>query len=235
MELAKTAHKSFTYLPSDGGMRMFWKMSIDLRRPLISAMGQHDPLDGFITYNAVEKTVGMDFNAVFPLDLRDEISDMVKICRGLSWVTEDPLGMGGLLFDAFRIAQLMEKGCSDFTAVLESVVDSVLIGMEHYTKDNPLDFSAEYRLAFRELGLSIGLRGVEKLLRLIKRSPNVIDPDNSLQPKVEALMDYVPLGKRIEMFWIDDKHRQSPSWDEHREINMVMLATSLAPDGFLMI
>jgi len=235
MELAKTAHKSFTYLPSDGHTRMFWKMSIDLRRPLISAMGQHDPLDGFITYNEVEKTAIADFNAVIPLDLRDEISDMAKICEGLNWVTADPLGIGGLLFDAFRIAQLMDKGCSDFTAVLESLVDSVLIGMEYYSKENPLDFPAEYRLAFRELGLSIGLRGVEKLLRLIKRSPNILDPENSLQPKVEVLMDYVPLGKRIEMFWTDGKHRQSTSWNEHREINMVMLATSLAPDGFFMI
>ena len=28
---------------------MYWKMSIDLTRPQVSSMGQHDPLDGYIT------------------------------------------------------------------------------------------------------------------------------------------------------------------------------------------
>jgi hypothetical protein len=34
---------------------------------------------------------------------------------------------------------------------------------------------------------------------------------------------------------MDDRNRQASTWIEHREINMVMLATSLAPDEFLMI
>ncbi len=33
---------------------MYWKMSIDLKRPLIPSMGQHDPLDGYITYNEIQ-------------------------------------------------------------------------------------------------------------------------------------------------------------------------------------
>jgi hypothetical protein len=48
-------------------------------------------------------------------------------------------------------------------------------------------------------------------------------------------MEYVPLKERIEQFWIDNKNRQASTWIEHREINMVMLATSLAPSRFLMI
>ena len=51
IELAKTAHARFTYPPSSGGRkRMYWKMSIDLTYPLVPSMGQHDPLDGFVTY-----------------------------------------------------------------------------------------------------------------------------------------------------------------------------------------
>ena len=42
MELAKTAHARFTYLPSSGGQkRMYWKMSIDLSYPLVTSMGHH--------------------------------------------------------------------------------------------------------------------------------------------------------------------------------------------------
>ena len=45
----------------------------------------------------------------------------------------------------------------------------------------------------------------------------------------------MPLGEIIEQFWMDNKNRQAKTWIEHREINMVMLATSLAPDRFLTI
>ena len=54
-ELAKTAHARFTYVPFFGGRkRLYWKMSIDLSRPLVPSMGQHDPLDGYITYSQLQ-------------------------------------------------------------------------------------------------------------------------------------------------------------------------------------
>jgi hypothetical protein len=31
---------------------------------------------------------------------------------------------------------------------------------------------------------------------------------------------------------MDGKNREASTWIEHREINMVMFATSLAPNGF---
>ena len=52
IELSQAAHESFVYSPSfDGCKRMYWKMSIDLSSPFVPSMGQHDPLDGSITYN----------------------------------------------------------------------------------------------------------------------------------------------------------------------------------------
>jgi hypothetical protein len=52
IELAKTAHAKFVYTSSPGRpKRMYWKMSIDLSRPLVPSMGHHDPLDGFVTYS----------------------------------------------------------------------------------------------------------------------------------------------------------------------------------------
>jgi hypothetical protein len=39
----------------------------------------------------------------------------------------------------------------------------------------------------------------------------------------------------IKEFWLDDTHRRPDTWKEHRDINMVMLATSLAPDTYLII
>jgi hypothetical protein len=48
-------------------------------------------------------------------------------------------------------------------------------------------------------------------------------------------MRFVPLGETIERFWMDEKNTATDSWTGHREINMVMLATSLAPEEFLSI
>ena len=54
-----------------------------------------------------------------------------------------------------------------------------------------------------------------------------------LQQKVDTLLEYAPLREKIQQFWLDENNRKTTSWTEHREINTVMLATSLAPEGFL--
>lgn len=46
---------------------------------------------------------------------------------------------------------------------------------------------------------------------------------------------YLSLAERIDNFWMDDRNRSVTGWNEHREINMVMLATSLAPNEFLTV
>jgi hypothetical protein len=235
IELAKTAHAAFTYLPSSGGQkRMYWKMNIDLSRPLVPSMGQHDPLEGFITYNELQITEGELYGSSSP-DLNAEIGDMIRICRGMSWLTNDPLGIGGLLSDALIMAQVMIMGGLDYSVLLESVLNSALLGLESFTGNDPLKFPAEYRLAFRELGLSIGLKGIKKLLSIIVNNPDLFGLGSSLQATIDALIDYVPISEKIEHFWLNSKNRHLSNWIEHREINMVMLATSLVPEGFLMI
>jgi hypothetical protein len=232
VELAQTAHDKFTYSTS-GGKRMYWKMSIDLTYPLVPSMGQHDPLDGFVTYNELQAAAN-DFK-LSQLDLSTEIADMANICRGKNLATNDPLGIGGLLFDASRIAQLMIKSEFKYADLLENILNSALIGVEYFTKGNSLNYPAEYRLAFRELGLSIGLKGVRKLHELMNENPSLFDQNSILQQRVKYLRDYISLGEAIDEFWKDSKNRQFGSWAEHREISMVMLATSLAPAGFLKI
>jgi len=236
MELAKSVHARFTYFPSAGGqMRMYWKMSIDLTYPLVPSMGQHDPLDGLVTYVELQSTATKDFGQSPLPDLSIEINDMADICRGKSWDTDDPLGIGGLLFDASRIAQLIIRGDCAYSDLLETMLDSALLGLRSFTADQTLEFPASYRLAFRELGLSIGLKGVGQLEGWIKENPHLFVRESSLYQRIEVLKDYVPLSEIIERFWRDERNRKAESWTGHREINMVMLATSLTPEGFLMI
>lgn len=234
VELAQAAHAGFTY-SAPGGKRMYWKMSIDLKRPQMPSMGQHDPLDGYITYNELQ-AASKDFLLSLP-DLTSEIDDMAEICHGLSLVTDDPLGIGGLLFDALRVTQLMIKSndSSNLEIILQDLLTSALLSLESYVQNNPLDFPAEYRLAFREMGLSIGIKGVNYLYSLVESGEDKFKEPGFIHRRVEVLQEHVPLAESLENFWLKDENRKSNTWMEHQEINMVMLATSLAPCGFLEI
>lgn len=234
IELAKTAHARFTYVPPSGGqMRMYWKMSIDLSYPLVQSMGQHDPLDGFITYNQLQAAAAKYFKKAPWPSLNAEIEDMADICEGKSWVTDDPLGIGDLLCNACKVAHLIINNNLEQTRLLETLLASSLPGLESFMRENPLKLPAIYRLAFRELGLSIGLHAVEKMQVLIGQNPASFNNKTSLNLLIEDLMQYVMLSETIETFWLERANTKNTGWTEHRDINMVMLATSLTPDSYL--
>jgi hypothetical protein len=236
IELAQVAHARFAYSPQTGGQkRMYWKMSIDLTYPLVSSMGQHDPLDGLVTYCELQAAAKGLFKESSLPGLDHEIADMAEICRGMRLVTDDPLGIGGLLFDASRIAQLTVMGSLMDAGLLETVVESALLGMRSFAKGETLEYPPDYRLAFRELGLSIGLSAANNIRKVVEVNPGLLPRNSALCRRIEDLMGYMPLREMIENFWIDGKKRQASTWIEHREINMVMLATSLAPGRFLRI
>jgi hypothetical protein len=234
IELAKAAHEGFTYTPSfDGPKCMYWKMSIDLTYPLISSMGQHDPIDGLITYHQLQAAVVEKSNELKAPDLNAEITDMEMICKGKNWTTGDPLGIGGLLTNAFITGQLIASGYFKRTDLLMTLLDSSSQSLNFYSRENSLEFPAEYRLAFRELGLSIGLHAIERLRSLIKQHPFLFDDLDTLYPQINDLMNYSLLKEQIETFWLKRSNRETRSWKDHGDINMVMLATSLVPDGYL--
>jgi hypothetical protein len=235
IELAKTAHAKFTYAPSFGEQkRMYWKMSTDLSYQLVSSMGHHDPLDGLITYVEIQLTAEKDSIRSKRFDLSSEITDMANICENKSWATDDPLGIGELLSTAYKMAQLIiAEGFDQQADLLVVLLDSSLHGLQSYERRNALKLPSTYRLAFRELGLSIGLHSIEKLLGLIKQSSRDFNMKHRLHSRIESLMQYAPLSDVIETYWLEPTNRQSSEWMAHRDINMVMLATSLAPDGYL--
>jgi len=233
VELAEAVHAKFVYTPSSGRRkRMHWKMSIDLSYPLVPSMGLHDPLDGLVTYSQLEATAAEDPEQTGG-DLSAEIADMADMCEGKNWATDDPLGIGGLLSDAFRVAQLMENGHFTRTGLLGMLLDASLEGFEAFAGEDSLRLPADYRLAFRELGLSIGLGAVEMLLGLIERNERTYGKEHDLKGRMKALRQYVTLAEVINTFWLQPECQEAKSWMAHRHINMVMLATSLSPEGFL--
>ena len=233
-ELAKTAHDAFTYVPFPGGRkRMYWKMSIDLSYPLVPSMGQHDPVDGLIT--CLEIRAGLMGNSEGLPDLGPEISDMGAICEGKDWTTDDPLGIGCLLSDAFRAAQMIGIETPEYAGLPSALLEASRLGLDAFSKTKPLKVPAERRLAFRELGLSIGLHALERLRGLIKKTHGIFSNQDTVADQVEKLMGYAGLAEDIERFWLEPANREASTFKEHFDINTVMLATSLAPDEYLRV
>jgi hypothetical protein len=178
-ELYDVARQRFVH-----GHYMVWKMSIDLSRPQVASMGQHDALDGYI----------MGIQLGRPCDVFRTMVDPEALA------TADPLGLGGLLVDAHRLALLGRD-----PQLREDLLAAARIGLRAYRQWPDHALPVGDRLAFRELGLAIGLHA---------------------EPLDDALRD------DLLRFWLHPLH-WGARWREHEDINEVTLATALMPHGFL--
>ena len=236
MELARVTHAAFSYTPSTGGTRrMYWKMSIDLSRPQVDSMGQHDPLDGLITYLQLDATAKRFPETAAAPGLTAAIEELYAMCAGHNWATEDPLGIGGLLTDAYKLVQLIDVYQLHETARLESLLRDIEAGLQIFVAHSQLNLPAEYRLAFRELGLAIGLHTISRMQKRIAQQPGHFSNANQLTALLTNLSRFHRVQEYIIDFWLEPGHQSVKSWQEHADINNVMLATSLAPDGYLQL
>jgi len=191
-ELAVTAHRAFCT-----GDRMYWKLSVDLSRPLVASMGQHDPLDGLVTCMQLQASPGSP-------SVAHAIADFAALLGHTRLATRDPLGLGGLLVAAYRLDRLAVPG----DTLCDTLIAASRDGLREFQE---LAEPAGERLAFRELGLAIGLAAVSRMGRV---------PAS-------------PLGDAIVRFWLEPANHRVATWTDHLDINEVMLATSLAPEGYL--
>jgi hypothetical protein len=213
IELAGAAHAGFVQVEERGPRGMVWKASIDLARPLVPSMGQHDPLDGWLAYREL---------AGAGTELARERREALALCREGRFATDDPLGAGALLLAIHRLASRParrgEEG--EEREMLERLVAAGRASLAAVAAGDSLRLPARHRLAFRELGLAIGLHTLERLA-------------GEAAEAAGELVRHVPLARTIDRFWSEPAHRQAASWTDHADINSVMLATSLKPAGYL--
>jgi hypothetical protein len=231
-ELAEVAHARFAHGPR-GRRRMYWKLSTDLSRPLVPSMGQHDPLDGYVTGLQLEATAGLRPDPSSAL--KPALADYASLFEPQSLMTTDSLGLGGLLTEAWRVAQLLEQGGTDDLRLLEGLLVAANAGLALASLTRELRQPASQRLAFRELGLAIGLSALERLRDAVNADRHGVFASPGLRTQLEHLLPQLELGPAIVAFWLAPEHQRARTWSEHRNINEVMLATSLVPEGFLLL
>jgi hypothetical protein len=152
---------------------------------------------------------------------------------GGDWLTPDPLGIGGLLMDAARLAQLMQQGRPIREELVERIAACADQGLVYSTRQPSWREPAHRRLGFRELGLAIGLEAVS-LARQDWAADSSLVP-GGVRAACERLLRHRDLADAIVSFWLEPQHQDVASWTEHLDINEIMLATALAPEGAVLL
>lgn len=240
IDLAVSAASAFVSTAGPaGGLRMHWKLSTDLSRALVPSMGQMDPVDGLATFTQLrvaQRDLGGSRSGAV---LDSAIADMRSLCEStMSWATTDPLGIGGLLTELSQVAQATAAGDFAPDHLLDRMLADAVRSLDAYSSMRPLARPAAARLAFRELGLAIGLQGIEPtrmaMLHARSRFGDAHAVDRRLG-EVQALREHSDLHRAIRRTWLDESAQRSAAWRNHEDINAVMLAASLVPDACLSV
>jgi hypothetical protein len=166
--------------------------------------------------------------------LSDASEALFALCEHGQWATGDPLGVGGLLFDACRLCQLLGQEKHRELRLLEEVMQGSGDGLMTMLKTGYLK-RHRHRLAFRELGLAIGLRAVTIIANEFRNERNTFGSRPSLLRLIDLLLPYKRLSGEIIDFWFPHAEDPDESWKAHQDINEVMLATAIAPGTFLSV
>lgn len=193
--------------------RMYWKMSIDLSYPLVPRMGAHDPLDGLVCAESAIRATEMES------ELQKIKKDFETLAAKMDWATADALGIGGLLLDTAIAAELtLENPKLPEPIQPRKLWEDCLASLRVYAnRAHSPSAPAAARLAFRECGLSLGIR-------VLSGVKSRFDP---LNIDFGAVDEYLPLADEIESFWREPANQRAESWTGHLDINAVTLAASL--------
>lgn len=198
---------------NDSGTGIYWKMDTELSRPLVASMGAHDPLEGLICAKSIQQALPEKASK-----LDSFVQQFEQLCSGREWSTSDSLGIGGLLLNTLHAALLVpgsQKLIPDVKP--KKLFEESLFSLKMFSSCFSENQIVNRRLAFRECGLSLGLRALYGMRNKIT-APHL--PINKLE-------EYLYISQQIEDFWHLPENQQSQTWQSHMDINEISLASSL--------
>lgn len=204
VSMAKSVLPKFMTNTSSSRPRMFWKMNIDLSKPLVKSEGNLDPIDGYVVYNLLQTSY--DNTNV----LSEEIGWLKKVVdtKWRDYSSSDALDLGMTLWsthwlvDTEEWARVISKramGC------LKCLID---IGY--------FDMPVNKRLAFREFGTVLG----------VQCAKTYVESDDA---GVDGLPDMVCRTWEKAGLVPEPKMAQMGRMAELMPITAVMYATALVP------
>jgi hypothetical protein len=235
-ELAETAFRAFVCRSESGEiMGVYWKMSTDLSRPLVRTSGLNDALDGHITFREVQHAIAKVPDHPEVSGFNQAAEALFALCQRGEWTTDDPLGVGGLLFDACRLSQLacQEQACEP--RLLQALLQGCCNSLTLLLRGGYLNRPTQHRLAFRELGLAIGLRALPIIANAVGKNRSTFENRPALHQTIDLLLPYEALSDEIIGLWLQHAEHPHESWKAYQDINEVMLATAIVPDTFLSV
>jgi hypothetical protein len=148
IQLAKSVHSKFVH-ERLGEPQMYWKMSIDLSRPLVPSEGNLDPYDGYVMYRLLQQTAKEEVLAREIGQLNHMVHKRYKNYR-----STDLLDLGESLW----LTQFFPDEA--WAVVLTDRAIFMLLQLLKYRKE----LTSDRRLLFRECGTIMGLESHMTLL-----------------------------------------------------------------------
>lgn len=229
MELAYSTFNHFVYHDVETNInKIYWKMSIDLTRPLVSSMGLHDPLDGLITCLLLSDKLTCNPEEQKYIDVK--IDQFAQMCNQIDFLTDDPLGLGGLMTDSLILMKIIfQQQKKQFSKTLNQLFSAIEHGLALFIQSRDLLQLPEQRLAFRELGLSDGLHSLTSEITNSDFKYSSTSHINNSYDSIRRISKFQSYTDMIVQFWLQPDNQQVSTWLDHVNINTVMLATSLLP------
>ncbi|KAI8972830.1 hypothetical protein BD414DRAFT_499500 [Trametes punicea] len=212
VELARAIHPRFVRDRESARPRMYWKMSIDLKRPMVLSEGNLDPIDGYVVFSLLQRTHDGDKNV-----LAQEIDEYRRILetKWRRYVSDDPLDLGMTLWTAHWF-----DGKEQWATELSRRASMCLRAL--YEEEKYFDAPTRYRLAFREFGTCLGARC---LVAKLARATGMADADEKAY--WEAFIE------KVLRTWAPNVDEDPPLVPTKLQpITMVMYATAMIPGAF---
>ena len=180
-------------------------------------MGLHDVLMVSSLFAKCSISIVKIFGDAAVSGLSHATQALFALCEHGQWATNDPLGVGGLLFDACRLCQLLGQENRREFRLLEDVMQGSGDGLMIMLKTGYLKRPAQHRLAFRELGLAIGLRAVPIIANEFQSESKAFGSRPSARRLIDLLLPYERLSDEIIDFWLPYAENPDESWKAHQE------------------
>ena len=99
--------------------------------------------------------------------------------------------------------------------MLLKMLEDIECGLVSYLRTDTLLQPAINRLAFRELGLSIGLHALDIIKSILNDNQDKFKYQKNIKECLNKLSQFRNLADEIEAYWLDSKHTSTRTWKEH--------------------